>query len=114
MQWPEADEDCLRAAAEAYEGFARDLPVLKDDIAQLVAYVRQTFAGDAADAFAGSMKSLISGTGDDDWFVVTQKSASDMADFVLKISAQVEYTKWMMVGQLVQLAASITLGWVLA
>ncbi|MFD0278103.1 hypothetical protein ACFVHB_29930 [Kitasatospora sp. NPDC127111] len=112
MKWPEADEDRLRTAGDDYLAIAKDIPDLKDYVLALVRRCLDEIEGDAADAFVEKMRRLVGETGGTDYLSAAGDSAKELGDFAHKVANQVEYMKWMIIGQLIQLAAQIA--WAIA
>jgi hypothetical protein len=105
--WPKANEDDLRTAGDDYQVIADDMPKLKEYIAELVNICLQRFEGEAADAFVASMRELVGQTGGDDLLGLTAEVAKDLAGAAHDTANEVEYTKWMVIAQLVVLVAEI-------
>ncbi|MFJ8622595.1 hypothetical protein ACIRD3_07075 [Kitasatospora sp. NPDC093550] len=112
MKWPEADEDRLRTAGDDYLVIAGKVPELRAYLVELVAVCRDSFEGEAADAFVAQMNQLIGGTGGDDYITSAGQVAKQLGDFAHKVANQVEYAKWMIIAQLIQLVAQIA--WAIA
>ena len=107
MSWPEANEDELREAWHLYQQFADDIPQLTDYIVELVNICLARFQGEAADAFVASMRDLIGQDGGADYLKQAQQQAQQLAGIAQDTANQVEYAKWMIIAQLVMLAAQI-------
>ncbi|WP_285619310.1 hypothetical protein [Actinoallomurus iriomotensis] len=107
MEWPEANEDDLRAAGDDYQAIADDIPQLKEYIVELVNVCLQKFEGEAADAFVSSMRELIGQTGGTDYLGKAADVATELAKTAHDTANEVEYTKWMVIAQLVLLVAEI-------
>ncbi|MGW1177612.1 protein-glutamine glutaminase family protein [Kitasatospora sp. NPDC002543] len=114
MKWPEADEDRLRAAGDDYLAIAKEVPELRDWLRRLLATVHDNdeFAGEAADRFYQRVLPLIGGTGGTDYVTSAGVMAKQLGDFAHKVANQVEYAKWMIIAQLIQLVAQIA--WAIA
>ncbi|GJF32996.1 hypothetical protein KNE206_56960 [Kitasatospora sp. NE20-6] len=107
--WPQAREGLLRDVRDDYEALARDLPVLRGYIVELVALCRTQFEGEAADAFVDRMRSFIGVGGGDDCVSLATETARQLALCAGDVANSVEYTKWMAIAQLVQLLAEVAL-----
>ncbi|WP_459650942.1 scabin-related ADP-ribosyltransferase [Kitasatospora sp. Ki12] len=112
MKWPEADEDKLRTAGDDYLVIAGKVPELRAYLVELVAVCKDSFEGEAADAFVAQMNQLIGGTGGSDYVTSAGQVAKQLGDFAHKVANQVEYAKWMIIAQLIQLVAQIA--WAIA
>ncbi|WP_241003310.1 protein-glutamine glutaminase family protein [Streptomyces sp. CB01881] len=115
MKWPEANEDDLRTAGDDYLAIGNDMPELRGYIVELIKSCKREFEGEAADQFEARMLQLIGGVeGNDgvDYLKAAEASAKELGEFAHKVANQVEYTKWMIIGQLIQLLAQIA--WAIA
>lgn len=112
MKWPEAKEDDLRAAGDDYLAISKDMPELRGYLEELATRCREEFEGEAAEAYVDRVQQLIGGTGGTDYITAAQDTAKQLADYAHKVANYVEYTKWMIVAQLIQLAAQIA--WAIA
>ncbi|MFF4380814.1 hypothetical protein [Kitasatospora sp. NPDC001547] len=114
MKWPEADEDRLRAAGDDYLAIHAEIPELREWLRRLLATVHDNddFAGEAADRFYQRVLPLIGGTGGTDYVTAAGLMAKQLGDFAHKVANQVEYAKWMIIAQLIQLVAQIA--WAIA
>ncbi|MGW2250924.1 scabin-related ADP-ribosyltransferase [Kitasatospora sp. NPDC001660] len=111
MAWPEADEDKLRLAGDDYLLVAQDMPQLEDYIRDLTAYCQEQVSGRTGDGFADMAATLIS-IGGGSALAEAAEQANQLGKVAHDTANQVEYTKWMIIGQLVQLAAEIA--WAIA
>ncbi|WP_431676434.1 protein-glutamine glutaminase family protein [Kitasatospora sp. KL5] len=109
MPWPKSDEGGLRDVRDDYQALAEELPKLRQYIADLVGVCRSRFEGEAADAFVREMGRFIGADGDEDFLTTAGKMCAELAAFAGKVANSVEYTKWMAIGQLVQLLFEIAL-----
>src|SRR4051812_33704839 len=107
MEWPQANEDDLRTAGDDYQTIADDIPKLKEYIVEIVNICLDRFEGEAADAFVASMRELVGQTGGTDYLGEAAKQAGELAGVAHDTANQVEYTKWMVIGQLIMLVAEI-------
>ncbi|MFJ9443427.1 hypothetical protein ACIRRH_16370 [Kitasatospora sp. NPDC101235] len=114
MKWPEADEDRLRTAGDDYLAIAEEVPELREWLRRLLSTVHDNdeFAGEAADRFYERVLPLIGGTGGTDYVTAAGLMAKQLGDFAHKVANQVEYAKWMIIAQLIQLVAQIA--WAIA
>ncbi|MER7753273.1 hypothetical protein [Kitasatospora sp. NPDC097643] len=109
MPWPESDEGLLRDVQDDYVALAEDLPKLRDYVAELVTVCRSQFEGQAAEAFAAEMERFIGSAGGDDYLTIAGKLCTELGEFAGKVANTVEYTKWMIIGQIVQLLFELAL-----
>ncbi|MET8541612.1 ADP-ribosyltransferase [Kitasatospora sp. NPDC004799] len=112
MKWPEADEDKLRTAGDDYLVIHQKVPELRGYLVELVKLCNESFEGEAADAFMQKMRELIGETGGTDFVTAAGHMAKQLGDFAHKVANQVEYAKWMIIAQLIQLVAQIA--WAIA
>ncbi|MEU9127527.1 hypothetical protein AB0D08_05315 [Kitasatospora sp. NPDC048540] len=112
MKWPEANEDDLRAAGDDYLAIHEKVPELRGYLVDLVNCCRDSFEGKAADAFLLQMRRLIGDTGSTDYVSSSGEVAKQLGDFAHKVANKVEYAKWMIIAQLIQLVAQIA--WAIA
>ncbi|MDH6707800.1 hypothetical protein P3T27_004537, partial [Kitasatospora sp. MAA19] len=109
MPWPESNEGALRDVRDEYATLAEELPQLKTYIADLVAACRKQFEGEAAEAFEREMGRFIGDGSDTDYVGVATELCKQLSGFAGKVANTVEYTKWMIVGQIIQLLIEIAL-----
>ncbi|MFF0416487.1 hypothetical protein ACFYUY_39420, partial [Kitasatospora sp. NPDC004745] len=109
MPWPESKEGELRDVRDDYQALSEDLPKLREYIAELVAVCQQQFEGEAADAFTREMGRFIGSSGEDDYLTTAGRLCHELGEFAGKVANTVEYTKWMIIGQIVQLVIEIAL-----
>ncbi|MFJ6776507.1 hypothetical protein ACIQOV_37060, partial [Kitasatospora sp. NPDC091257] len=112
MKWPEANEDHLRMAGDDYLAIHEKVPELRGYLVELVKLCAESFEGQAADAFLEQMRQLIGETGGTDYVSAAGQMAKQLGDFAHKVANQVEYAKWMIIAQLIQLVAQIA--WAIA
>lgn len=103
MKWPQANEDELRNAAELYDSVADDYKQLDDQLVLLLQSIQKNFEGDAANAFL-NLGQVIAG-GDDSFLDAAAEQSKTMAKAARDTANQAEYTKWMMLAQLIELLA---------
>lgn len=103
MKWPQANEDELRNAADLYDSVGNDYKQLDDQLVQLLQSIRQNFEGDAATAFL-NLGQVIAG-GDNSFLDAAAEQSQQMAKTARDTANQAEYTKWMMLAQLIELLA---------
>lgn len=103
MKWPQANEDELRNAADLYDSVGNDYKQLDDQLVQLLQSIRQNFEGDAATAFL-NLGQVIAG-GKDSFLDAAAEQSQQMAKTARDTATQAEYTKWMMLAQLIELLA---------
>ncbi|MEU3598523.1 hypothetical protein ABZ714_07285 [Streptomyces sp. NPDC006798] len=101
---PDGDEDKMFALAEVH----RDLQgKLNQDFQALVAealgFTKEKFDGDAGKMYQEAMKSFLGGQEGLDYFKAVGDQAQLMADFTRKSATQLQYTKYMIIAQLIML-----------
>src|SRR6266705_5231823 len=107
MEWPQADEDGLRLVAGQYHSAAAMCPQMAELFTQVVHGVSADFEGAAADAFVTRMKDFVGG--DRDYLRAAAVQAGQLGEFAHYIANQVEYAKWMIIAQLIQLLVEIAI-----
>ncbi|MEC4020215.1 WXG100-like domain-containing protein, partial [Streptomyces sp. H27-D2] len=107
MDFPQANEDSLRAVSHEYKEVAEKFGQLEELLRQVVQQAQQDFEGATADAFVayasqfvGGENSLLGGAG---------KDAEVLAENAYETAADIEYTKWSIFGQLALLVVQIAL-----
>lgn len=103
MKWPQANEDELRNAADLYDSVGDDYKQLDDQLVLLLQSIQNNFEGDAATAFLNLGK-VIAG-GDSSFLDAAAEQSQTMAQVARDTANQAEYTKWMMLAQLIELLA---------
>ncbi|MGQ4267620.1 WXG100-like domain-containing protein [Nocardiopsis changdeensis] len=110
-EWPNVDEDRLRDVSDMYATveyiLATELPEL---IVVLRRKVRSTFDGRTTEYFENSLAQFTAGQRD--YVGEAAKLAGEIRAYAKESANQVEYAKWMIIGQLVQLALEIA--WAIA
>ncbi|CAL9377125.1 hypothetical protein SUDANB121_00988 [Nocardiopsis dassonvillei] len=110
-KWPDVDEDRLRDLSDMYATveyiLATELPEL---VLVLRRKVRSTFDGRTTEYFENSLAQFTAG--ERDYVGEAAKLAGDIRTYARDAANQVEYAKWMIIGQLVQLA--IEIAWAIA
>ncbi|MGW0574686.1 WXG100-like domain-containing protein [Streptomyces sp. NPDC002920] len=110
MEFPKLNEDKLRALGESYRALAQALADLPDQIVQVTRAIRARFDAHAADAFAASISEFTSGR--TNYVAAGQEAAAGIAAYTDKTATNVEYAKYMAIGQLLQLV--IEIAWCIA
>ncbi|MFI6156398.1 hypothetical protein ACIBCA_27345 [Kitasatospora sp. NPDC051170] len=112
MKWPEGSEDDLRIAGDDYLLIHQKVPELREYLVQLVGVCKDNFEGEAADQFVLKMRRLYGGSGATDYLTAAGNAAKELSDYAYKVANAIEYTKWMIIAQLIQLLAQIA--WAIA
>lgn len=100
---PNGDEDKLFALAEVHKDLHGKLSNdTKQQIAAALGYTRDTFDGDAAEMYQAAMKSFIGEEGLN-YFDAVADQAQLLAQYTRKAATQLQYTKYMIIAQLVEL-----------
>ncbi|MEU3307510.1 hypothetical protein [Nocardiopsis sp. NPDC006832] len=110
-KWPKVDEDRLRNMSDAYATveyiLATELP---DLIVVLRRKVQSTFDSRTTEYFENSLAQFTAG--ERDYVGESAKLAGEIRQYAKDAANQVEYAKWMIIGQLIQLALEIA--WAIA
>ncbi|MCX5401769.1 hypothetical protein [Streptomyces sp. NBC_00102] len=100
---PNGDEDKLFALAEVHKDLHGKLNNdMKQQIAAALGYTSESFDGDAAAMYQAAMKSFIGEEGLN-YFDAVADQAQLLATFTRKAATQLQYTKYMIIAQLVEL-----------
>ncbi|MFI6574177.1 hypothetical protein ACIBFB_00140 [Nocardiopsis sp. NPDC050513] len=110
-KWPDVDEDRLRDLSDMYETVQY---ILDTELPELVLLLRRkvslTFDGRTTDYFERSLAQFTAG--ERDYLGEAGRLAEEIKEYAREAANQVEYAKWMIIGQLVQLALEIA--WAIA
>ncbi|NMH99704.1 hypothetical protein HF526_20640, partial [Pseudonocardia sp. K10HN5] len=106
QDWPKGDEDKLRELSAVWHDTASELSGLLDEVEPLVRSVLGSVQGPAADQFADFATTLRA------QLPAFVDSADKIGTLAFDTATQVEYAKYMIIGQMVMLAAEIA--WCLA
>ncbi|MER7848113.1 protein-glutamine glutaminase family protein [Kitasatospora sp. NPDC096077] len=109
MPWPESDEGLLRDVRDDYLALADDLPKLAGYIQDAVKNCDQRIEGKTADAFRKEWGKFVGTDSQPGPLDQTHDLCTQLADLANKVALSVEYTKWMAIGQLVQLLLEIAI-----
>ncbi|PPK70919.1 toxin glutamine deamidase domain-containing protein [Actinokineospora auranticolor] len=110
-EWPDANEDKLRALADAWETTANRLTgELAPDLRRAVAGIRSTFTGAAELAFANRMAPYVEGS--DNYLSIADEQFRALAKFLRDLALEVEYVKIVSILTLVSLIVEIA--WAIA
>ncbi|MEU8699858.1 hypothetical protein AB0C61_19750 [Streptomyces sp. NPDC048680] len=100
---PNGDEDKLFALAEVHKDLHGKLNNdMKQQIAAALGYTSESFDGDAAAMYQAAMKSFIGEEGLN-YFDAVADQAQLLATYTRKAATQLQYTKYMIIAQLVEL-----------
>ena len=106
MEWPRMDTDRMYRLADVYRDTAAEL---RSQVPQLldasVDTMTQVFHLSATDPFVAAMRQFTDGS--PNYLEQMATSAEQLAEFIRNAAAQAEYTKWMIIAQLTELAAEI-------
>lgn len=113
MEWPQMDTDRMYELADVYRQTAKSIT---DKLPELFDNAVQTLTGpfkmNATDPFVASMLQFT--RGEPNYLAQLGESASELGDFVAATAADAEYTKWMIIAQLVELMIEIAVALALA
>lgn len=100
---PNGDEDKMFELAEVHKDLHGKLSNdLKQQIAEALGFTRQSFDGDAADMYQAAMKSFVGEEGLN-YFDAVADQAKLLGEFTREGATQLQYTKYMIIAQLVEL-----------
>ncbi|MFE0422432.1 hypothetical protein, partial [Streptomyces sp. NPDC058953] len=101
---PDGDEDKMFALAEVHRDLHGKLNgEFQALVAEALGFTKDKFGGDAATMYQEAMKSFLGGQEGLDYFKAVGDQAQLMADFTRKSATQLQYTKYMIIAQLVAL-----------
>ncbi|RKT83055.1 Papain fold toxin 1, glutamine deamidase [Saccharopolyspora antimicrobica] len=103
-EWPDANEDQLRALAAEWTAAAQTLAELGPGLRSAVQAVRSEFAGEAAEAFVRRVASFVEG---DDLISAAAELFNGLAKTLTDLALDVEYMKIVTIASLVALIAEI-------
>ncbi|MDA3644960.1 hypothetical protein LZ318_03740 [Saccharopolyspora indica] len=114
-QWPEADEDRLRALAEEYQDLAGELESLQTHLHEFVNAIKNSTEGEFAKAFGEYANQYITPGKEGQIPLETAvKGARGMYKYLRNVAAQVEYMKIQAIAQLIFMAIEIAIAIALA
>ncbi|MER7078173.1 scabin-related ADP-ribosyltransferase [Saccharopolyspora kobensis] len=114
-QWPEADEDRLRALAEQYQDLAGELESLQTHLHEFVNAIKNSTEGEFAKAFGEYANQYITPGKEGQIPLETAvKGARGMYKYLRNVAAQVEYMKIQAIAQLIFMAIEIAIAIALA
>jgi hypothetical protein len=106
-EWPDANEDHLRALAQEWAVGAQALgSQLGPGLRAAVQAIRSEFAGEAERAFAARVSPFIEG---DNYIDAAAELFKSLSDYLLKLALDVEYMKLVSIYSLIALLAEIAL-----
>src|SRR6266567_4518092 len=108
--YPEADEDALRLLAAGWTTAGTDLKGLVADVDAATYAAVDAVRGVAAAEFVKAMQSLTQS--DPRLLDAVADACIEVGEFIDKTALDVEYTKWLVIGELVMLA--IQIAWCIA
>ncbi|MFB6817592.1 hypothetical protein ACFCV8_23900 [Streptomyces sp. NPDC056347] len=101
-KWPSINEDLLREAAGHYDKLIGNFQDLQTYLVAVERYVKENFSGKSADEFEKYAKYL---SGGDQASILNACAgqAENLAKIARDTANQAEYSKWMILGQVIQL-----------
>ncbi|MEV8455033.1 hypothetical protein AB0467_07580 [Streptomyces sp. NPDC052095] len=105
-KWPSINEDLLREAAGYYDKLIDDFKDLQTYLVAVQNYVGESFSGQSAEEFQ-KYAQYLSGGGDASILMACADQAKNLAKIARDTANQAEYSKWMILGQVIQLMAEM-------
>ncbi|MEU3269287.1 toxin glutamine deamidase domain-containing protein [Saccharomonospora sp. NPDC006951] len=105
-EWPDANEDKLRALAAEWQGSAEDLADLAVGLRGAVDGIRSNFEGEAARAFIERVSPFIEG---DRLIDAAAELFQGLGDYLVDLALDVEYMKLVIINSLIALLVEIAL-----
>lgn len=106
QEWPQGDEDKLLALGTAWEEAARELDAVGPELQPIIAEVLASIAGPTVEQFRGFTSQLLTNLRQ------MAESADQLSQLARTTGVEIEYTKYMILVQLVWMAMEIA-QWVL-
>ncbi|MER6104891.1 hypothetical protein ABT115_21840 [Streptomyces sp. NPDC001832] len=101
-KWPSINEDLLREAAGYYDKLIDNFKDLQTYLVAVQNYVDESFSGKSAEEFQ-KYAQYLSGGGDASILNACATQAQNLAKIARDTANQAEYSKWMILGQVIQL-----------
>ncbi|MFG3468542.1 glycosyltransferase [Streptomyces sp. NPDC047982] len=110
MPFPQANEDTLRVVSDEYRQMAEKFREVEELLRQVVARVDEDFEGETATRFVTYARQFVERTnGNESILERAYEDAIKLSKNAHKTAADIEYTKWMIFGQLALLVVQIAL-----
>ncbi|MER5848119.1 glycosyltransferase [Streptomyces sp. NPDC002012] len=110
MPFPQANEDTLRVVSDEYRQMAEKFREVEELLRQVVGRVDEDFEGETATRFVTYARQFVERTnGNESILERAYEDAIKLSKNAHKTAADIEYTKWMIFGQLALLVVQITL-----
>ncbi|MFF9347593.1 hypothetical protein [Streptomyces sp. NPDC014734] len=101
---PDGDEDKMFALAEVHRGLHGKLTGdIQQQVAEALGITRHNFGGDASTVYQEAMKGFLGGQEGLDYFNSVSDQAQLLAEFTRESATQLQYTKYMIIAQLIEL-----------
>ncbi|MGW1408371.1 WXG100-like domain-containing protein [Streptomyces sp. NPDC002403] len=105
-KWPSINEDLLREAADHYDKLIGNFRDLQTYLIAVEKYVKENFSGKSAEEFE-KYAQYLSGGGEASILNACAVQAENLAKIARDTANQAEYSKWMILGQVIQLMAEM-------
>ncbi|MFD4856771.1 WXG100-like domain-containing protein, partial [Streptomyces atratus] len=110
MPFPQANEDTLRVVSDEYRQMAEKFREVEELLRQVVGRVDEDFEGETATRFVTYARQFVERTnGNESILERAYEDAIKLSKNAHKTAADIEYTKWMIFGQLALLVVQIAL-----
>ncbi|MFJ8850961.1 glycosyltransferase [Streptomyces sp. NPDC102437] len=110
MPFPQANEDTLRVVSDEYRQMAEKFREVEELLRQVVVRVDEDFEGETATRFVTYARQFVERTnGNESILERAYEDAIKLSKNAHKTAADIEYTKWMIFGQLALLVVQIAL-----
>ncbi|MFI8817050.1 MULTISPECIES: glycosyltransferase [unclassified Streptomyces] len=110
MPFPQANEDTLRVVSDEYRQMAEKFREVEELLRQVVGRVDEDFEGETATRFVAYARQFVERTnGNESILERAYEDALKLSKNAHKTAADIEYTKWMIFGQLALLVVQIAL-----
>ncbi|MCX5345592.1 glycosyltransferase [Streptomyces atratus] len=110
MPFPQANEDTLRVVSDEYRQMAEKFREVEELLRQVVSRVDEDFEGETATRFVTYARQFVERTnGNESILERAYEDAIKLSKNAHKTAADIEYTKWMIFGQLALLVVQIAL-----
>lgn len=107
MQWPQANEDELREAADYYRRTGGDFDQIQEEFVKVSQDISEGFSGATAESFLNLVNQMCAG--ENPYLAMVAAQAEQLAENADKTATDVEHTKWSVIGQIIAMIAQMAI-----
>ncbi len=108
MEWPEVDEDELWKLSEVWFTSSRDVYGLIDEVVAAATAALSAFEGEAAREFYTAVSEMVNGAnGGPPLLEGLAVGCQELGDYLYEVALNVQYSKWIILGELIIIAAQV-------